>query len=122
MKDGKFKPILRSRWIGISRPLAESLPIIWVIGATVPRQLCLLAEERSLVSRNATQITATDRGKMVDCLLKKWSPVQIAYQVGISYEPNYLHFFADKAAGGNLHQQLHCQKKRKKRYASDLGA
>ncbi len=83
-----------------------------------PRQACLLAEERSLGSRNATQITASDWGKAVDCLLAQWSPVQIANQVGISHETIYRHVYADKAAGGNLYQQLRCQKKRKKRYAS----
>jgi IS30 family transposase len=57
----------------------------------------------------------------VDCLLAQWSPVQIANQVGISHETIYRHVYADKAAGGNLYQQLRCQKKRKKRkkrYAS----
>ena len=83
-----------------------------------PKQACLLAEEHSLGSRNATQITASDWGKAVDCLLAQWSPVQIANQVGISHETIYRHVYADKAAGGSLYQQLRCQKKRKKRYAS----
>ncbi|MEA9602388.1 IS30 family transposase [Polynucleobacter sp. MG-28-Ekke-A2] len=83
-----------------------------------PRQACLLAQERSLGSRNATQITIAEWGKTVDCLLEKWSPVQIANQVGISHETIYRHVYADKAAGGSLYQQLRCQKKRKKRYAS----
>jgi IS30 family transposase len=38
--------------------------------------------------------------------------------VGISHETIYRHIYADKAAGGSLYQQLFCQKKRKKRYAS----
>jgi IS30 family transposase len=83
-----------------------------------PKQACLLAEERSLGSRNAAQINPKDWGKAVDCLLAQWSPVQIANQVGISHETIYRHVYADKAAGGNLYQQLRCQKKRKKRYAS----
>ena len=83
-----------------------------------PRQACLLTQERSLGSRNATQIAATDWSKAVDCLLDKWSPVQIANQVGISHETIYRHVYADKAAGGSLYEQLRCQKKRKKRYAS----
>ena len=83
-----------------------------------PRQACLLAKGRSLGSRNATQITATDWGKAVDCLLEQWSPVQIAAQVGISHKTIYRHVYADKAAGGSLWEQLRCQKKRKKRYAS----
>jgi IS30 family transposase len=83
-----------------------------------PKQACLLAEERSLGSRNAAQINPKDWGKAVDCLLAQWSPVQIANQGGISHETIYRHVYADKAAGGNLYQQLRCQKKRKKRYAS----
>jgi hypothetical protein len=83
-----------------------------------PKQACLLAEERSLGSRNAAQINPKDWGKAVNCLLAQWSPVQIANQVGISHETIYRHVYADKAAGGNLYQQLRCQKKRKKRYAS----
>jgi len=54
----------------------------------------------------------------VTCLHKKWSPEQIADQVGISHETIYRHVYADKAAGGSLWEQLRCQKKRKKRYAS----
>lgn len=83
-----------------------------------PKQACLLAEERSLGCRNAAQITADQWNQTVDCLLAQWSPVQIANQVGISHETIYRHVYADKAAGGNLYQQLRCQKKRKKRYAS----
>ena len=83
-----------------------------------PRQACLLAEERSKGSRNATRITSADWDKTVNCLLEKWSPVQIADIVGISHETIYRHVYADKAAGGSLYQQLRCQKKRKKRYAS----
>ena len=49
----------------------------------------------------------------MDCLLEKWSPVQIANQVGISHETIYRHVYADKAAGGSLWEQLRCQKKRK---------
>lgn len=83
-----------------------------------PRQACLLAEERSLGSRNAAQINPKDWGKAVNCLLAQWSPVQIANQVGISHETIYRHVYVDKAAGDNLYQQLRCQNKCKKRYAS----
>jgi IS30 family transposase len=83
-----------------------------------PKQACLLAEERSLGCRNAAQITADQWNQTVDCLLEQWSPVQIANQVGISHETIYRHVYADKAAGGSLYQQLRCQKKRRKRYAS----
>lgn len=83
-----------------------------------PKQACLLAEKRSLGSRNATQIDSKDWDEAVTCLHKKWSPEQIADQVGISHETIYRHIYADKAAGGSLWEQLRCQRKRKKRYAS----
>ena len=83
-----------------------------------PKQACLLAEKRSLGSRNATQIDSKDWDEAVTCLHKKWSPEQIADQVGISHETIYRHIYANKAAGGSLWEQLRCQKKRKKRYAS----
>ena len=83
-----------------------------------PRQACLLAEERSLGSRNASQITAKQWSETVDYLHGKWSPEQIANQVGISHETIYRHVYADKATGGSLWKELRCQKKRRKRYAS----
>jgi len=83
-----------------------------------PRQACLLAQERSLGSRNASQISAEQWSQTVDCLQIKWSPEQTAEEVGISHETIYRHIYADKAAGGILWKQLRCQKKRKKRYAS----
>ncbi|MDO8714151.1 MAG: hypothetical protein Q7K13_06710 [Polynucleobacter sp.] len=103
--------------MGISRPLAESSCVIRVAGYR-PKQATLLAEEHSLGSRNATRITLTVWNEAVDCLGERWSPVQIANQVGISHETIYHHVYADKAAGGSLYQQLRCQKKRKKRYTS----
>jgi IS30 family transposase len=75
-----------------------------------PRQACLLAEERSLGSRNAVQINPKDWDIAVTCLHHKWSPEQIADQLGISHETIYRHVYADKAAGGSLCQQLRCQK------------
>jgi IS30 family transposase len=118
MKDGKTQTqiakLMDRHKSTISRELARNTGL----KGYRPRQACLLAEKRSQGSRNATQITATDWGKTVDCLLEKWSPVQIANQVGISHETIYRHIYADKAAGGSLYQQLRCQKKRKKRYAS----
>jgi IS30 family transposase len=118
MKDGKTQSqiamLMNRHKSTISRELARNTGN----RGYRPRQACLLSQERSVGSRNATQITATDWGKTVDCLLEQWSPVQIANQVGISHETIYRHVYADKAAGGSLYQQLRCQKKRKKRYAS----
>ena len=118
MKDGKtqtqISQLMKRHKSTISRELARNTGN----RGYRPKQACLLAQKRSQGSRNATQITSTDWGKTVDCLLEKWSPVQIANQVGISHETIYRHVYADKAAGGSLYQQLRCQKKRKKRYAS----
>lgn len=118
MKDGKTQSqiatLLNRHKSTISRELARNTGL----KGYRPKQACLLAEERSLGSRNATQISAADWGKTVDCLLEQWSPVQIAHQIGISHETIYRHVYADKAAGGTLWKQLRCQKKRKKRYAS----
>lgn len=118
MKDGKnqsqIATLLNRHKSTISRELARNTGN----RGYRPRQACLLAEERSLGSRNAAQINSKDWDTAVTCLHKKWSPEQIADQVGISHETIYRHVYADKAAGGSLYQQLRCQKKRKKRYAS----
>jgi IS30 family transposase len=118
MKDGKTQSqiatLMDRHKSTISRELARNTGL----KGYRPKQACLLAEERSLGSRNAAQINPKDWDKTVACLHKKWSPEQIADQVGISHETIYRHVYADKAAGGSLWEQLRCQKKRKKRYAS----
>jgi IS30 family transposase len=118
MKDGKTQSqiaqLLNRHKSTISREVVRNTGL----KGYRPKQVCLLAEERSLGSRNAAQINPKDWDIAVTCLHKKWSPEQIADQVGISHETIYRHVYADKAAGGNLYQQLRCQKKRKKRYAS----
>ena len=54
----------------------------------------------------------------------EWSPQQISLRlraefcVQVSHESIYQHVYADKREGGNLHQFLRCQKKRRKRYGS----
>lgn len=51
-----------------------------------------------------------------------WSPEQIAgwllkhYHIQVSHEWIYQYILKDKQAGGDLHQHLRCQKKRRKRY------
>ena len=111
MKDGKTQSqiaqLLDRHKSTISLDLARN---IGLKGYRRPRrQACLLAEERSLGSRNAVQINPKDWDKTVTCLHHKWSPEQIADQVGISHETIYHHIYADKAAGGSLYQQLRCQ-------------
>jgi IS30 family transposase len=118
MKDGKTQAqilaLLEWHKSTISRELARNMGL----KGYRPKQACLLAEERSLGSRNAAHINPKDWDKTVACLHKKWSPEQITNHVGISHEMICRHVYADKAAGGSLYQKLRCQKKRKKRYAS----
>jgi IS30 family transposase len=118
MKDGKTQSqiaqLLNRHKSTISRELARNTG-----GRGYrPKQACLLAEERALGSRNASQITLADWNRAVEYLQEQWSPEQIADQIGISHETIYRHVYADKVMGGSLYQQLRCQKKRKKRYAS----
>jgi IS30 family transposase len=71
MKDGKTQTqmakLMDRHMSTISRELARNTEL----KGYRPKQACLLAEERPLGSRNATQITATDWGKAVDCLLEQ---------------------------------------------------
>jgi IS30 family transposase len=66
MKDGKTQTqiaqLMGRHKSTISRELARNAGL----RGYRPKQACLLAEERSLGSRNATQITATDWGKAVE--------------------------------------------------------
>jgi transposase, IS30 family len=73
-----------------------------------------------LSSHNDAQIKTNQWNQAIGCVLKRWSPVQIANQVDISHETIYRNVYVYKAAGGNLYQQLRCQKKRKKRYSNGL--
>lgn len=66
-----------------------------------------------------------DTWTTVERLLRlQWSPEQITGwlkktgQGSISHEWIYQHIYSDKAAGGDLHINLRCQKKRRKRYGS----
>ena len=118
MKDGKTQTQVAQLMDRYKSTISRGLARNTGNRGSRARQACLLTEERSLGSRNATQITIAEWSKTVDCLLGNWSPVQIANHAGISHETIYRHIYADKAASGSLYQQLHCQKKRKERYAS----
>jgi len=89
MKDGKTQTqiarLMERHKSTISRELARNTGL----KGYRPRQACLLAEKRSLGSRNATQITATDWGKTVDCLLEKWSPVHIETRAQVGHWEGY---------------------------------
>jgi IS30 family transposase len=91
MKDGKTQSqiaqLLNRHKSTISRDLARNTGN-W---GYRPRQPCLLAKERSLDSRNAAHINPKDWDIAVTYLYHKWSPEQIADQVGISHETIYRH-------------------------------
>jgi IS30 family transposase len=59
-----------------------------------------------------------------EVIRKDWSPEQISGQLKANDEPSvspewiYQHIYADKRSGGDLHNHLGCQKKRRKRYGS----
>jgi IS30 family transposase len=78
-----------------------------------------LFQERSLGSRNDSQITAKQWSETVDYLHDKWSPQQIANQVGISHETIYHHVYADKATGGSLWKELRCQNSERPAYIEE---
>ncbi|WP_323030737.1 IS30 family transposase [Brachymonas denitrificans] len=82
-------------------------------------QACRKADERSCNSRNARRIDASTWADVAFYLGLQWSPEQIADKLAVSHESVYLHIYANKAAGGELHRNLRSQKPRRKRY---LGA
>jgi len=73
------------------------------------RQASLLAEDRSINSRNARQIDPSDWLSVEIYLESQWSPEQIAAEVPVSHETIYRHIYADKAFGGTLYRNLRCQ-------------
>ncbi len=116
MKDGKTQSQ------DAQSPNRHKSTISWEINRNMgnrgchPGQICLLAEERSQSSRNATHISPEDLDQTIECLENQSSPEQITGQVSISHETIYRHLYADKIAGGSLYQQLRSQKKRKMCY------
>jgi IS30 family transposase len=81
-----------------------------------PKQAQVLAEARSIGSRNAVCISPVIWAQAVDLLLVQHSPEQIAGCLRISHETVYQRVYDDSTGG--LKGHLRCQKKRKKRYAS----
>ena len=75
MKDGKTQTqiaqLMGRHKSTISRELARNTRL----KGYRPKQACLLAEERSLGSRNAAQITTDQWDQTVDCLLEQWNGV-----------------------------------------------
>ena len=81
-----------------------------------PVQAQRKANERSLESRNACQISP-ETWQAVDSLIRiEHSPEQIAGQLPVSHESVYQYIYNSSSVELRLH--LRCQKKRKKRYGS----
>lgn len=81
------------------------------------------ARGRRSRSRRNRQFTAADWAQVHELLREDWSPEQVAgwlrrFRVlAISHETIYRYVWADKAAGGTLHQHLRgARKQRRKRY------
>jgi transposase, IS30 family len=81
------------------------------------------ARSRRSRSRRNRQFTPTEWAQIQELLREDWSPDQVAGWLGrfhvleISHETIYRHIWADKAAGGTLHQHLRgARKQRRKRY------
>jgi len=87
-----------------------------------PKQAHQLAQERTLACANGPRIAEATWAVVDAKLTETWSPEQISGylkvngQLGVSHESIYRRIYADKRAGGKLHQTLRCQKARKKRY------
>lgn len=79
-------------------------------------QACAKASDRALCSRNARRVDPKVWADVTFYLGIQWSPEQIAGKVAVSHECLYLHVYADKASGGDLHKNLRSQKPRRKRY------
>jgi IS30 family transposase len=83
-----------------------------------------MAQERVRARDNGHRISA-ETWEFVDAKLGQlWSPEQISgfrsvnEMPAVSHESIYQRIYADKRAGGALHANLRCQKKRKKRYGN----
>lgn len=80
-----------------------------------------LAQERKHDKVQARIAPAT-WGVIEAAIRQQWSPQQISGRLAhegkptVSHEWIYQYIFRDKAHGGNLHKNLRCRRKRKKRY------
>jgi IS30 family transposase len=88
-----------------------------------PQQAQELADAR-LQLRAKPRITPQTWQQVEHLLCQQWSPEQITgrlrleHQASVSHERIYQYIYRDKGAGGTLHLNLRCQKKRRKRYGS----
>ena len=115
---------------------SEIATILEVHKSTISRELQRNRGQRGYRPKQAQQFAASRRSKakprisaftwmLVETMIKKdYSPEQaserlrLKYDIRISHEWIYQYLLKDKHAGGNLHEHLRCQKRRKKRYGS----
>lgn len=89
-----------------------------------PRQAQMLSDSRKL-SHSSQRINKQQWDRVEDLIREDWSPEQCSSwlalneHINISHEWIYLHIYQDKNNGGDLHEHLRCQKKRRKRYGSN---
>ena len=83
-----------------------------------PKQASELAIERSEQSRNAYTVAPWVREQASALLRLQWSPEQVASRLPVSHETLYQYVYADNTQGGNLWNNLRCQKQKIKRHAS----
>jgi IS30 family transposase len=80
------------------------------------KQACFKASDRAQRSRNANRVIPKVCSDVELFLWLQWSPEQIAAKGEVSHESVYLHVYANRAAGGDLHTHLRSQKPRRKRH------
>lgn len=116
---------------------AEMTKIVGVHKSTISRELSRNTGKRGYRPQEANRralerrqhkakarITTEDWERVGQLLEQDWSPEQISGRLRresgprISHEWIYLHVYADKHDGGDLHTHLRCRKKRRKRYGS----
>lgn len=90
-----------------------------------PAQAIRKQQDRSAASANGRRISTATWAVVEASVREDWSPEQIAGRLRlahgacvVSHEAIYLHIYADKHMGGDLHTHLRCKKVRRKRYGS----
>jgi IS30 family transposase len=79
-------------------------------------QACDKASGRAQLSLNARRLEFKVWSDVAFFLELQWSTEQIAGKCAVSHESVYLHVYANKDAGGDLHKNLRSQKPRRKRH------
>ena len=89
-----------------------------------PKQAHEFSQARMRACENGPRVAGVTWAYVDTKLGEWWSPEQISGYLkaqgkpSVSHESIYQRIYADKRAGGTLHQALRCQKVRRKRYGS----